>query len=164
MKCGAPTRRLMLASLGICAWSASALSRVQAPETPLPWPDSLQTVAKEAAARGEPLVLLVSTPGCPYCEFVRRHYLAPMRKQGLAAFQISIYDRKAPLRDFAGKVSTAADVSEGYNAKLWPTLLFLNAQGQEVAERLVGVSSADFYGAYLEERLSTARAKIKPGG
>jgi thioredoxin-related protein len=151
------TRRFAVALLAASAWNAQA----QAPETPLPRPESLQVAAQVAAARGEPLVLLVSTPGCPYCEFVRRNYLAPMRAQGLAAFQISIYDRSTPLRGFTGQATTAADVAENYKAKLWPTLLFLDAQGKEVAERMVGVSSADFYGAFLEERLSTAREKIK---
>jgi thioredoxin-related protein len=143
----------------LATWSLSV--QAQAPETPLPRPESLQIAAQEASALGEPLVLLISTPGCPYCEFVRRNYLAPMRAQGLAAFQISIYDRQTALRDFFGKPSNAADVALSYNAKLWPTLLFLDTKGQEVAERVVGVSSADFYGAVLEERLATARAKMK---
>lgn len=44
--------------------------------------------------------------------------------------------------------------------KAAPTLLFLGADGREVAARLQGASIPDFYGAYLEERLQTARREL----
>jgi hypothetical protein len=48
--------------------------------------------------RGEPLVLLVSLPGCPYCELVRRNYLLPARKEaGLQAWQLNVADASTPL-------------------------------------------------------------------
>jgi hypothetical protein len=40
-------------------------------------------------------------------------------------------------------------------------VLFFGPQGQELAERLVGVAVPDFYGEYLEARLTEARAKLK---
>ena len=43
----------------------------------------------------------------------------------------------------------------------WPAaVLFLGRQGQALAERLVGVAVPDFYGAYLDERLATARQAL----
>jgi hypothetical protein len=41
---------------------------------------------------------------------------------------------------------------------LTPTVLFLGRQ--ELAERLVGVAVPDFDGAYLDERLATARQAL----
>lgn len=41
-----------------------------------------------------------------------------------------------------------------------PTVLFLGKEGREVAPRLVGGSTSDFYGAYLEERIRTAQVTI----
>ncbi|MEY3707473.1 MAG: hypothetical protein RL585_2030, partial [Pseudomonadota bacterium] len=40
-----------------------------------------------------------------------------------------------------------------------PTVLFLGPQG-EIAERLIGYGSRDFYGAYLNERIASARKKL----
>jgi hypothetical protein len=40
-----------------------------------------------------------------------------------------------------------------------PTVLFFGRTGREVAPRLVG-ASRDFYGAYLEQRLETARRNL----
>ena len=43
-----------------------------AKDSALPVPTSLPEVAKQAFAKGVPPVLLISLPGCPYCERARR--------------------------------------------------------------------------------------------
>ena len=134
-----------------------------AKDTTLPVPVSLPDAAQAAAARKEPLVLLISLPGCPYCELVRRNYLLPARRDaGLQAWQLNITDRTTPLVGFSGKATTAAEQVALWKAGFTPTVLFLGANGQDLAERLVGLASLDFYGAYLDERLKTARAALAP--
>jgi hypothetical protein len=129
-----------------------------AKDTALPVPASLPAAAGIAAAKGEPLVLLVSLPGCPYCELVRRNYLLPAQRDGsLYAWQLNISDRTTPLTGFDGKATTAAAQVATWKAGFTPTVLFLGPAGQDLAERLVGLASVDFYGAYLEERLAQAR-------
>ena len=132
-----------------------------AKDTALPVPVSLPGAAQTAAAKKEPLVLLISLPGCPYCELVRRNYLLPaQRDAGLQAWQLNITDRTTPLVGFNGKATTAAEQVALWKAGFTPTVLFLGANGQDLAERLVGLASLDFYGAYLDERLKTARAAL----
>lgn len=131
-------------------------ARALAKDTALPVPASLP-----AAAKNEPLVLLVSLPGCPYCELVRRNYLLPARKaSGLHAWQLNITDRTTPLIGFDGKTTTAAAQISAWKAGFTPTVLFFGSRGQELAERLVGVAVPDFYGAYLEARLAAARKAL----
>jgi thioredoxin-related protein len=132
-----------------------------AKDTALPVPVSLPGAAQTAAAKKEPLVLLVSLPGCPYCEVVRRNYLLPARRDdGLQAWQLNISDRATPLVGFDGKATTAAAQIALWKAGFTPTVLFLGPAGQELAERLVGLASTDFYGAYLDDRLATARKAL----
>ncbi|MBA3593253.1 MAG: hypothetical protein M3Q12_08220 [Pseudomonadota bacterium] len=129
-----------------------------AKDTALPVPTSLPGAAQTAAAKKEPLVLLVSLPGCPYCEVVRRNYLLPAQRDGsLQAWQLNISDKTTPLVGFDGKATTATAQIAVWKAGFTPTVLFLGPQGQELAERLVGLGSNDFYGAYLDDRLATAR-------
>lgn len=136
-------------------------ARALAKDTALPVPASLPAAAKAAAAKNEPLVLLVSLPGCPYCELVRRNYLLPARKaSGLHAWQLNITDRTTPLIGFDGKTTTAAAQISAWKAGFTPTVLFFGSRGQELAERLVGVAVPDFYGAYLEARLAAARKAL----
>lgn len=128
----------------------------------LPQPASLRAAAQAAQSRGEPLVVMTTLAGCPYCELVRSRYLGPMRRdEGLAAVQLDVLDRQSPLQDFAGSTRTPAEVVQGWGARFTPTVLFFDANGRELAERLVGVASADFYGSYLEQRLAIARQRLK---
>ena len=130
--------------------------------TSLPSPASLRAVAQSAAAKGEPLVLMTTLVGCPYCDLVRNHYLLPMRRAGqVQAVQLDIRDRRSSLQDFAGNMTTPAEQVAAWKARFAPTVLFFGPQGQELAERLVGVAVPDFYGEYLEARLAEARAKLK---
>jgi hypothetical protein len=125
--------------------------------------------AQAAATLAEPLVLLVSLPGCPFCEIVRRNYLVPMRAESnLQAWQLDINDAKTALTDFDGKPTTPAAWSRARALRTTPTLLFLSSLhtekkplGHELAERLQGFASADFYGAYLDDRLQTARQALR---
>lgn len=134
---------------------------VRARDTALPIPVSLPGAAQTAAAKKEPLVILVSLPGCPYCEVVRRNYLLPaQRDAGLQAWQLNISDKTTPLVGFDGKATTAAAQIAAWKAGFTPTVLFLGPQGQDLAERLAGLGSNDFYGAYLDERLATARKAL----
>jgi hypothetical protein len=137
------TRRLLLATLACVAWagSAHALDR----ETPLPTPASLRDAALQAQRQ---------------CELLRRNYLAPMRKEGLPTFQIVVNDRQRAVRNLQGQPSTGADIASSYRAQLTPTVLFLNAQGAELAPRIEGVASADLIGAQLDAALVAARQKV----
>lgn len=147
------------AALGIPA--LGVFTPAFAKDTALPVPASLPEAALTAAGKGEPLVLLVSLPGCPHCEMVRRNYLLPGRKNGgLQAWQLSITDATTPLLAFAGTATTAAAQVKAWNASFTPTVLFFGPQGQELSERLVGATIPDFYGAYLEERVSSARQAL----
>ena len=127
----------------------------------LPSPASLRGAAQAAAARGEPLVVMTTLSGCPYCDLVRNHHLLPMRREGkVQAVQIDIRDRSSNLQGFRGENTTPAEQARLWNARFAPTVLFLGPDGQELAERLVGVAVADFYGDYLDARLKEARSKL----
>lgn len=148
-------------ALHVAAGMSSTLSPAWAQDTALPIPDSLPDVAQAAARQGEPLVLLISLRGCPYCELVRRNYLLPARAVGLHAWQINMQDKQRPLIGFDGQTSHAAEQVARWKVRLAPTLLFLNTQGQPLAEPLVGIASVDFFGAYLDQRLATSRQALK---
>ena len=145
-------------SKALAASCALPAAWVHAKDTFLPVPTSLPQAAFAAKAKGEPLVVLISLPGCVYCELVRRSYLLPARRDSdLQAWQLDVTDKTTPLIGFDGKPTTAASQAKAWKASFTPTVLFLGGQGQELAERLVGIAVPDFYGAYLEQRLTTAR-------
>jgi hypothetical protein len=153
-------RRRALASLALPglgalggAWHAGALAAT------LPAPASLADELAAALARRQPLVVLGSLEGCPFCRIARDSYLAPLRAEsGLPVVQLDTGSTRA-VRDFAGTAATHDGLLRAWKVSTWPTVLFFGAGGREVAPRLVG-ASADFYGAYLDERLAAARRRI----
>ncbi len=124
-------------------------------------PASLRTELARALQQGSPLVVLVSLPGCPFCKIARENFLLPLqREQQLAVVQV---DMRSPqmIDGFAGQAQTQDELIQRWGVKVAPTVLFWGRGGVEVAERLVGASIPDFYGAYLDERIRAARSAIQ---
>ncbi|MDX9967937.1 MAG: hypothetical protein RBS47_02720 [Hydrogenophaga sp.] len=129
---------------------------------PLPTTRSLAGSARAAAARGEPLVVMTSLAGCIYCDMVRNQHLQPMLRDGLVhAIQLDIQDRTGLILDFAGQQSSPFELAHRWEARIAPTVLFFGPDGQELAERMVGMGLPDFYGEYLNTRLDTARQRLR---
>ena len=127
----------------------------------LPTPTSLAEALKVAVTKQKPLVVMISLAGCGYCKLVRENYLLPMLSRGeLVVVQLDMKSNAA-LLDAFGNVSTHDQVIRGWGVRLAPTLLFLGRNGIEVADRLVGMNSADFYGAMLDERLAIATRSVR---
>ena len=150
------TRRRALLALA----AAGSVSGARAATRSLPPSQSLQGELVRALAARQPLVVMVSLHGCPWCKLVREHYLAPMHAQeGLPVVQIGMGGTHAT-RTVAGERTTHGALVRAWGVKLAPTVLFLGPDGREVAERLVG-GSPDFYGAYLDQRLARARRSVE---
>ena len=140
---------LLIASPG--TWAA---------EPQLPVAGVLSDQLAAALLRGNPLVVMVSLPGCPFCKVVRESHLAPMQaEQGLPVVQVDMQSKRL-LRDFNGASTTHERQIDNWAIRIAPTVLFFGRGGVEVAQRLVGGMLPDFYGAYLDQRLETARKLI----
>lgn len=152
-------RELLLAvSVGLAAY-VTPLAR--AAGAVLPTPDSLADELAQALKIGQPLVVMVSLAGCPFCRVARDSYLDPLRRQdGVPVVQIDMRSA-APVRDFKRASVTHDQLVRAWKVKVAPTVLFFGPGGKELAERLEGGYIADFYGAYLDQRLQQARAALK---
>ncbi len=146
-------RRLLVGGLVALATGAS-----HGGELVLPLARALPQQLAAALARGLPLTVMVSLPGCPFCKVVRDSHLAPLLSEQTVV-QVDI-GSTLPLLDTHGQASTHAEQVRRWGVKVAPTLLFFGRQGNEVAERLVGALLPDFYGAYLAQRLETARRSL----
>lgn len=144
-----------VASLVLPWRAAASAARTQR----LPRPQSLTAEIERALRARRALVLMVSLDGCPYCKLVRDAYLVPLLAGGQPVVQIELAQTLA-LVDAAGRASTHAQVVCDLGIRVAPTVLFLGRDGAEVAARLVGVASADFYGGYLSERTEIANRSL----
>jgi hypothetical protein len=86
-----------------------------------------------------------------------------MHRSGeIEAVQINIMERHNTLEDFNGNgLTTPHAWAQAHKAKLAPTVFFFGPQGEEWAERLVGVAVPELYGDYLQARLAQARQHVR---
>ena len=112
-----------------------------------------------------PILLYFSAPDCRYCMKLEEAVLKPMLRSG-------DYDGRVLLRkidwrstvqvsDFVGERIAFSDLAERYEVKVTPTLVFVDSSGREVARRILGFRSADFYWYYLDQRIKESRVAIK---
>lgn len=161
-RCTGLARRLAAkaAVAQVVAWAVS-MPAAHAALASFPVPSSLQDELAIAIKAREPLVVMVSLDGCPFCKIARENYLAPLvREQGLRVVQINM-QHKERLKDVRGVSKTHEDLIAALQVTIAPTLIFYGRGGLEVAERLVGIGSEDFYAAYLDQRIAAARAAVR---
>jgi hypothetical protein len=141
-----------------CALLGAGMGRAGAAS--LATPESLATALAAALRAGQPLVVMASLDGCPFCKVVRDNFLAPLRRDdGLPVVQLDMGSRKA-VADFRGVAATHDQLLRQWGVRVAPTVLFFGRDGHEAAQRLVGASIPDFYGAYLDQRLQAARRAL----
>jgi len=137
----------------------------------LPFAVDLRAEIAAAAARGQVYVVLYGTSHCPFCTKVRRNYLIPLTRNPdfMRTTVLREIDPEArdALIDATGERTDHAGFARRQGVKFVPVVAFLGPGGQSLAEPIVGISSEDFYGAYLDARLGEAReklAKLRAGG
>ncbi len=140
--------------------AAPALAALDASEKLLPTTSDLKASLAQALARGEPLIVLATLHGCPFCKVARENYLVSELKAGRAVTQIHFLSRD-PVIDLQGNATTHGALVKQLQIEAAPTLLFFGRDGKELAPRLVGGSTSDFYAAYLDERVAQARKAVR---
>jgi thioredoxin-related protein len=122
--------------------------------------DDLQHTAARAERLGLPILLYVSRSDCSFCRRFENDVLFPLIRSGEIDGKILIreleWDRSAPIADFTGTRISAATLAENYDAKLTPTLLFLDHEGKELISRMTGYHESDYASYYLEAAVDLA--------
>ena len=151
-----PTRFLL--SLLISMPLATPVSAVE--HNLLPQASDLKLLGKTAEKRGIPILLMISQSHCSYCERLENEVLNPMLLSG-------DYDHRVLMRElpvdagetvinFEGQHETTGEFRDRYAVHVTPTLLFLDGNGHEVAQRILGINTVDYLPFYIEAAVETA--------
>ena len=131
----------------------------------LPPAADLAADAAASRARRVPILLLFDREDCPYCERALREHLVPMSREAPwrddALFRQVEVNRDTPLVAFDGGATTHRQLASRYGATLTPTVVVVDAAGAPLADPVVGLLTADFYGAYLDAALRSGLAKLR---
>lgn len=125
----------------------------------------LQADAQLAQQRGLPILLYFASDYCSYCRYVEESQIKPMLRNH--DYDAKVMVRRVNLASARelifvdGQRLSADQLASLYQAPMTPTLIFINAEGQEIAPRLVGVASPDFYGGDLDNSIATALQHVR---
>ncbi len=155
--------RRLLAGLLVASMPVLVLAQPSAKETTLPKAANLQLDSGNARADGLPILVLFSLPGCPYCESLRRSFLTPLITTSPRQAIVRQIDLNAAtlLRGFDDASTTHGEFAKQHGIKFAPVVMLFTADGKPSGEPLVGAMLPDFYGAYLDEAISNARAATR---
>ena len=130
----------------------------------VPVTTDLQADARLAQSRGVPLLLMFSLDDCPWCMVVREEFLDPMQRnpeyRGKVLMRILKMDG-AYVTGFDGRRVPVDDLAVRYGASVAPTVVLLDYRGRMLTERLLGVTTPDFYGGYLDAAIEQSLQRLR---
>ncbi len=134
-------------------------------EVEIPLATDLQADGRQAREAQLPVLLTFSAIACEYCRQLEDEFLRPMLISGEYTDRILIrrllLDNGSRVIDFAGERIATTQLSDRYKVYVTPTILFLDGNGNELAERMVGINTPEMYGGYLDNCIDTALYTIR---
>lgn len=131
----------------------------------LPLAKNLQKDARKAARAQTPILVFFAADSCPYCHEVEDLYLTPMYESGDYAgkllFRVVRIESANFLRDFSGRRVDHETFAEDEGVALTPVIRFYGPAGDELTPELIGYTTPDFYGGYLEQAIADSISKLR---
>ncbi len=130
----------------------------------LPWVSDLSLESRQAACKGQPLVVMFGTSECPYCKIVRSLFMVPLpedeRYPGIVVRELEI-DSDTQVKDFSGKLASMRKLAESYGVYLVPTVMVFGPDGKQAGKPIIGISNEDYYGFYLDQVIAAGTSMVK---
>lgn len=131
----------------------------------LPAAVDLRADGQLARAQRLPIVLFFHSTTCPFCREVEDLYLARLQKENERVPQFLLrtveISQTQPLVAFDGTRTDQRALAKRQGVTLVPHLRFLGPDGEPLVPDLIGLTSRDFYGAYLEGSINSAGEKLR---
>lgn len=141
----------------------------------VPYARDLQKDAAAARAVDGVVLLVFVGANCSYCETALNEFLIPM--SGNADYLAKVVMRRVEstgfreLRDFQGRKVSHRKFAGESGASLTPTVMVFDGEGRQLGKPVVGITTPDYYGFYLDQAIdqgvAEVRARLKsllPGG
>jgi len=140
------------------------INNSHADEHYFPQPADLYEAANKANDKNIPIIILISSIHCDYCKFIKREFLVPMIKSGEYKNKVILKviedDLNDEVIDFNNQLIDSGIFSERYSISFTPTMIIVDHEGNELTERIIGLQSEEYYGAFIDQAIENALTKI----
>jgi thioredoxin-related protein len=146
-------------------WLAILTCGVTLARADVPYARDLQQDAAAARAVQGVVLLVFVGAHCTYCETALNDFLIPM--SGNADYLSRVVMRRIEstgfrdLRDFSGRKVSHRKFAGDYGVRLNPTVMVFDSEGRALAKPVVGITTPDYYGVYLDQAIDQGVAKVR---
>lgn len=150
---------ILLLQLGFTACSSAS----SAPEiTPL---QNLRSDLMLSEQTGRPILVVFSTTHCSYCHQVKEEFIRPILRnkaydERVIIRLVEVDDEMDVIMPEGSSINYQA-LAARYGINFYPTVIFLGRGGEEVAKRLVGITTVDLYGGYLDRAIDQGMQTLR---
>jgi thioredoxin-related protein len=126
--------------------------------------EDLRQESRIASENGLVLLIEFSSPSCTYCLELEKEFLLPMQRNAGYGKRVLIrsvsLDTYQTIIDFDGRSIPTSRLASRYDVMVTPTMVFLDADGNEISDKLVGIWSKDYFGGFIDDRIAEARSNL----
>ena len=151
--------------LAIVAWGTGTALAAALADPGLPYAQDLQQDAKAAQDKNGVVLVAFSASYCSYCKIVLNDFLIPMSRnadyQSKLVMRVVETNSALELKDFQGNRVSHRKFARDRGARFMPTVMVFDAQGRVLSKPLVGLTTVDYYGHYLDQAINEGLEKVR---
>ncbi|MEW5771397.1 MAG: thioredoxin fold domain-containing protein [Pseudomonadota bacterium] len=153
--------------LAIVTWALAMACGPAWAEEGVPYARNLQKDGELAKKKQGVVLVMFSGDFCSYCERVLNEFLIPMSRN--PDYQKKLVMRRidntglSTVRNFDGTPAEHRKLASENGVRMVPTVMLFDQNGRLLAKPLVGLTTVDFYGLYLDQAIDEAVAKVRGG-
>gem|GEM_PF-2112845 len=126
---------------------------------------SLYADAQLSRKHNLPIMLIFRADSCAYCVLLEEEIVKPMIRSKEYVDKVIIrtvsIDSSDPIRDFNNESVDVDDFADDNGIFVTPTIKFFDDKGKELAPRMIGINTIDFYGWYLDQAIDNSLAMLR---
>jgi len=151
--------------LAIVAWAVAMPSVPAWAEEGVPYARNLQNDGLLANKKNGIVLVMFSGEYCGYCEQVLNEFLIPMSRN--PEYQNKLVMRRVDntgfttVKDFDGSVEDHRKFTSEHGIRMVPTVMLFDKNGKQLGKPLVGLTTVDYYGYYLDQAIDAAIAHVR---
>jgi len=122
---------------------------------------NLQADGELAQQKKLPIMVVFTAENCPYCAALEADQLRPMMISGDYTNKVIIrtlqIDNFKDITYFDGKAISADNLAQKFHIWVTPTIMFFDPQGHTLAPKIIGYTTPEMFGGYLDESIDKSR-------
>lgn len=112
-----------------------------------------------------PILVVFSADYCEFCEQLKEEFLIPMLISGDYTDKVIIREldvsEGSSVINFDGQEMSAERFSQQYKVNFVPTMVLINAKGQSLVPKIIGITTPSLFGGTVDDSINNALQQLR---